>query len=560
MWLEDAAGGSGHDVRIVEWFDIGAADLCDWTILIPFFNERDCLPETLRSVANLDCPFHLVLIDNGSTDGSADIAARECEALGLSHMIVTEPCAGKVHALRAGLAQVQTRYVATFDADTLYPADYLSQAASLLARPGVVAAGAYYTARPERHRRDLLTGLHICLAGRFLAHQCHAGGAGQAFKTDILRNAGGFDANRWNLVLEDHEIMHRVSQFGAIAYGMDFWCHPSPRERDRDSIRWNLRERLAYHFASGRKQQDFFYNFLGPRLRARQLSSERIRERAFQTAEPVVAPRLVVCADDFGLTPEISRSIATLAQDGKINAISCMSVCAGWEQDAALLRDLPQSVQIGLHLTLTEEIPLTALPVLAWNGRMPGCNELGRRATMRRLPLGEIRTEIAAQFARFVDVFGRPPDFVDGHQHVHLLRGIREIILAETARRAPAAWIRNCVDRPSAMFSRRFPLKALANAMQSRGIRRAASHMGLACNDGFAGLYDFSGDYEALFPKFMEKPGSFHLIICHPGDGERPADSIAQARRKEAAALRQMPIHEMAAARGLRYEAVSLAN
>ncbi|MBT2186960.1 ChbG/HpnK family deacetylase [Sphingobium sp. H33] len=300
----------------------------------------------------------------------------------------------------------------------------------------------------------------------------------------------------------------------------------------------------------------FFYDFLGPRLRARKLSSQRIRERAFHEDRAPEGPsRLVVCADDFGLTREISQSIIGLAKRGKVNAISCMSVCSGWERDAELLRSLPDSVQIGLHVTLTEEVPLTAMPVLAWDGAMPGCNELGRRALVRRLPLGELRTEIAAQFDRFVDVIGRPPDFVDGHQHVHVLRGIREIILAETARRAPRAWIRNCVDRPAAMFARHFPLKALANAVQSRGVRRAAADLGLACNDGFAGLYDFAGDYEALFPKFLDKPGNFHLIICHPGEGERPDDAIARARQREAAALRHMPIHEMAAARGLHFEA-----
>ncbi|MBO9575693.1 MAG: ChbG/HpnK family deacetylase [Sphingobium sp.] len=314
---------------------------------------------------------------------------------------------------------------------------------------------------------------------------------------------------------------------------------------------------MAYHFTPAHKQGRFFYDFLGPRLRTRGLTSDRIRERTFQPPEHREQPRLVICADDFGFSQAISQSIVTLAQRGKLNAISCMSVCPGWENDAPLLRTLPASIQIGLHLTLTDEAPLTGMPQLAWDGRMPSCNELGRRALMRRLPLGELREEIAAQFDRFVDVFGRAPDFVDGHQHVHVLRGIREIILAETARRAPGAWIRNCSDRPAAMLARHFPLKAVANAAQSRGLREAAAAFGLRCNDSFAGLYDFTTDYAALFPSFLDQPGAFHLVICHPGGGNRPADGIAQARRLEAAALRRMPIHEMAAARGFSFEAVA---
>ena len=558
MDLELPAGDCRFDDWTTDRTAPPAAETCDWTIIVPFFNEQDYLPATLRSIAALDVPVRVVLVDNGSTDGSCEIAARECFELGLRNVLIQEPRPGKVHALRAGLAQVRTRYVATFDADTLYPADYLSRAAALLEQPGVVAAGAYYTPGPERRRRDLLTGLHICVAGKLLAHQCHAGGAGQAFHTEALRRAGGFDANRWNLVLEDHEVMHRVSKLGRVAYGMGLWCHPSPRERDRDSIRWTFAERLAYHFARPSRQDRFFYDYLGPRLRARKLSSDRIRERAFQPEMPSEeAPKLIVCADDFGLTQGISQSIVTLAHRGKINAISCMSVSERWEEDAPLLKTLPATIQIGLHLTLTEEVPLTAMPRLAWNGVMPGCNELGRRALLRRLPLGEIRAEIAAQFNRFVDVVGRPPDFVDGHQHVHVLRGIRELILAETARRAPGAWIRNCADTADAMLSRPFMFKAIANAAQSHGVRAAAESHGLRCNDSFAGLYDFETDYEALFPTFLESPGSFHLVICHPGGGNRKNDTIAQARRFEAAALRKLPIHEMAAARGLHFEAVT---
>ncbi len=351
------------------------SEKCDWTIVIPFFNEAGFLPATLRSVAALQGAFRLVLVDNGSTDGSSEIARQVCGELGLGFTLVVEPCPGKVHALRAGLARVRTRFVATFDADTHYPPHYLVAAGKLLDRPGVAIAGAYFTNGPAWQRRDAFTGAHVVAAGRMLGHQCHAGGAGQAFNTALLRRAGGFDPNRWNLVLEDHEIIHRVGQFGAMAYGMDFWCHPSPRERDRESIRWTLYERLAYHFTPRSRQGRFFYDFLGRRLRARKLSSERMRERAFQqigaAEQGAGSPgRLVVCADDFGLTSEISRSIVALAGQGKLNAITCMAVCPGWETDAPLLRILPRSVQIGLHVTLTDEVPLTAMPVLAWDGHI----------------------------------------------------------------------------------------------------------------------------------------------------------------------------------------------
>lgn len=264
-------------------------------------------------------------------------------------------------------------------------------------------------------------------------------------------------------------------------------------------------------------------------------------------------PRLILCADDFAFSPETSATIAELAAAGKLNAIGCMTLMPGWPKDSALLPPLPRHVEIGLHLTLTGEAPLTAMPHVAPDGLLPTINSLARRARRGRLPLGEIAAEIAAQFDRFIDVHGRPPDFVDGHQHSHALPGIRDLMLAETARRSPDAWVRSCTDRVSAMLARPYAGKALASALKSRGLARDAARHGLRCNDGFAGHYDFASDYGQVLPAFLRRPGAVHLVMCHPGAGVRADDAIAVARPREAAALRDAAIADMAAAEGLAF-------
>ena len=266
-------------------------------------------------------------------------------------------------------------------------------------------------------------------------------------------------------------------------------------------------------------------------------------------------PRLILCADDFAFSRGVSETIAELAHAGKLNATSCMAVMPGWAADSALLRDVPGHVQIGLHLTLTGERPLTDMPILAPDGVLPEINPLARMASRGRLPLDEIASEVGAQFDAFVAAMGRPPAFVDGHQHSHALRGIREIVLGETARRAPGAWVRDCVDRPLAMLARPFARKAIASAFHSRGLRRAAAAHGIACNDSFAGHYDFTSDYRSLLPRFLRKPAAMHLVMCHPGAGTRPGDAIATARPREADTLRDWPIADMAAAEGLAFPA-----
>jgi predicted glycoside hydrolase/deacetylase ChbG (UPF0249 family) len=266
-------------------------------------------------------------------------------------------------------------------------------------------------------------------------------------------------------------------------------------------------------------------------------------------------PRLILCSDDFAISSKVSETIAELAGDGKLNAISCMTAMPNWPADCVLLRDLPDYVQIGLHLTLTGERPLTAMPRFAPNAEFPEINALSRLARRGYAPLGEIVEEISAQFDAFIDATGRVPAFVDGHQHAHALPDIREIVLAETARRAPHAWVRNCADRPWAMFARPYFGKAIASAYHSLGLRAAAAAHGLTCNDSFAGHYDFSADYRIMFSHFLRQPGAMHLVMCHPGAGLRTGDGIAAARVREAEALRHSSIADIAAAAGLTFPA-----
>lgn len=254
-----------------------------WSVLLPFFNEREFIAETILSLARQTCALRLVLIDNGSTDGGAAIARAECERLKLDYVIVTERTPGKVAALRRGLGLVRTPFVATCDADTFYPPHYLAEAARLLEREtDCVVAGAYYVA-PDATPEAMMGVAHrINRSARMLPRQCHTGGAGQTFRTAALRAAGGFDGTLWNYVLEDHEVIHRVMKHGTMRYSYALWCSPSPRQRDRPSIRWTLLERLMYSATAPWAGDWFFYRFLAERLRRRRLLSQCIREHAFQ--------------------------------------------------------------------------------------------------------------------------------------------------------------------------------------------------------------------------------------------------------------------------------------
>lgn len=90
------------------------------TILIAAHNEEDAIAATLQRLAALSYPgpVEVVLADNGSTDGTADVAEAAAVRLGLDYRRVLELTPGKHAALNAALETVRTPVVVTVDADT----------------------------------------------------------------------------------------------------------------------------------------------------------------------------------------------------------------------------------------------------------------------------------------------------------------------------------------------------------------------------------------------------------------------------------------------------------
>ena len=85
---------------------------------------------------------------------------------------------------------------------------------------------------------------------------------------------------------------------------------------------------------------------------------------------------IVLCADDYAHTKPISRAILDLAANKRISALSCMTASPHWPEHGRWLRDVRDAVDIGLHITLVDEAPLTEMPKTAPRGRLPGIGAL----------------------------------------------------------------------------------------------------------------------------------------------------------------------------------------
>jgi predicted glycoside hydrolase/deacetylase ChbG (UPF0249 family) len=244
---------------------------------------------------------------------------------------------------------------------------------------------------------------------------------------------------------------------------------------------------------------------------------------------------IILCADDFALTPGISRSIVDLALRGRLSAISCMTCMPHWAEHAVWLKPLIGKIDIGLHLTLVDEAPITGMPHTAPNGKLPSISTLIVRSYLGLLDLDEIEVETAAQFSAFERALGIPPSHVDGHLHTHVLPGIRDIVLRRAAQCTPKPWVRNVYDPLSQILRRGIarPKALILNTLGKALAQDVSWHQRM--NDGFSGLYGLGGHeaYADYFQKFVASDAQRHVVMCHPGAMALENVACASARAKE---------------------------
>ena len=252
-----------------------------------------------------------------------------------------------------------------------------------------------------------------------------------------------------------------------------------------------------------------------------------------------------LCADDYGLNSEVNNAINSLVHNGRLNAVSCMAVGNAFTATSLLeaVSEAPFPVEIGLHLTLTEYAPLSAMPKLTEEDMLPQVERLLIKSHLKRINCAEVCVELERQFDAFESAFGRKPDFVDGHQHVQIFPGIRdEVVNLVVSRMGPAGagsgWVR-CCDAPTSDLFLSPNLRSMLLAVMSRRQRARLARAGLRHNDRFYGVntFDPAQSFRTLMQGWLQRVArreDHTLIMCHPGmAGSDPTDPIAVRRPDE---------------------------
>lgn len=221
--------------------------------------------------------------------------------------------------------------------------------------------------------------------------------------------------------------------------------------------------------------------------------------------------RAIVCADDFGFSPAACRSILQLGEAGRISATSVAvdgSVVRAHCRELAALRP---RLAVGLHLNLTENPNFAgARPLKGWIVT----SFIGRQM---QVPSDVLRQEVLRQFQLFEELFDAPPDYVDGHEHVHQFPGIREHVLETLA----ARYAGSVMARSTETRIYRGAKASIIACLGGRAFARRLDQLDIGHNYDFAGVYDLqaSTGYGQRMRDWLGGLADGGLVMCHPEYG-----------------------------------------
>jgi len=184
------------------------------SIVVPARNEEELLPSCLQALTTQDYrgPLEIIVVDNGSTDRTAERA----RCFGVT--VVSEPRHGYVIALARGFSVATGDIVATTDADTVPPPDWVSCLAREYAeRPEVVAVGGEIYFRDPNWKGWIFTRCLLPILNRWDRRNragAHLWGANFSVRREVFERAGGWNMN-FNLQC-DTELSERLRPFGRV--------------------------------------------------------------------------------------------------------------------------------------------------------------------------------------------------------------------------------------------------------------------------------------------------------------------------------------------------------
>jgi len=257
--------------------------------------------------------------------------------------------------------------------------------------------------------------------------------------------------------------------------------------------------------------------------------------------------RLIINADDFGLTSGINRAIAEAHERGIVTSATLMANSRAFGEAAGLVRSLATGgapFSVGCHVVLLDGEPLlpadrvaTLLQSNAPNGSprfRDSLNDFVIASFRHKLDPGEIEAEARAQIER-IQAAGVPPSHFDTHKHAHMFPAVlRPLLRAAQSCYVPA--VRNpfgqiwplplaSLLRTRQLWKRFAQLNGLRNF--ATNFRREVEAHGLRTTDGSLGVLVTGVLDLRLFTVITESmPEGTWEFVCHPGYSDADLDKV----------------------------------
>ena len=257
--------------------------------------------------------------------------------------------------------------------------------------------------------------------------------------------------------------------------------------------------------------------------------------------------RLIINADDFGLTRGVNRAIAEAHTAGIVTSATMMANGSAFS-DAVSVASSLSKLSVGCHVVLVDGSPMaeaSRISSLLPDGTGEFTPTIGRfafRAMAGRFNGAEVQTEITAQVQRLQDA-GISVSHLDSHKHTHVFPQIlRAVILA--AKACGIRGLRNPFEPHFLTQLRRRPglwkraLQASALRRLGREFRQHVAEAGMTSPDGTIGIAATGVLDEELFRCLIANmPEGTWELVCHPGHNDDDLQGVRtrlrQSREKE---------------------------
>lgn len=261
--------------------------------------------------------------------------------------------------------------------------------------------------------------------------------------------------------------------------------------------------------------------------------------------------RLIINADDFGLTSGVNRAITEASRSGVLTSATMMANARAFDEAASLAKTQP-ALKTGCHVVLIDGDPVSPSVPSLTNGSSrfrTSLKEFALAAVRRRLSADEIQREAEAQI-RKIQSLGITLTHVDSHKHTHMFPHVlRPVLRAARARGilavrnpfeplrawpgqmllgAPGLWLRCVGVMTFQMFAAEF--------------RRAVKEEGMRSTDGTVGIAATGKlDQKMLLAILRGLPAGTWELVCHPGysdaDLRNAGTRLTSSREVELSAL-----------------------